>query len=164
MRIYVDVPQAFASQLQPGMKVAFTVAQNPGRHCEALLDTTSDAISRGSRSLLVELNRENKDRLLQPGSYAEVHFELPADDSVLVLPASALIFRSAGPQVAIVDADNKVMLKAIEIGRDLGTEIEVRSGISPTDKVVGNPSDSIADGDVVRVAGKAGPAYQISAR
>jgi RND family efflux transporter MFP subunit len=164
MRIYVEVPQVFASQLKQGMKAEFKLAQYPNRIFHAILATTSDAISRGSRTLLVELHRDNKDRVLQPGSFAEVHFEIPADQNALTLPASALIFRSGGPQVAVVGPDNKIVLKHIEIGRDLGTEIEVLSGVASSDKVVRDPSDSIDGGDAIRVANQDGLVSQIIAR
>ncbi len=154
-RVYVNVPQSFAAQLHPGMKAKLMLSQYPGRSFEAVLTTTSEAISKKARTLLVELHRDNKDGLLQPGSFVEVHFELPPDKNVLVLPASALIFRGEKQQVAVVDMDNKVVLKIIEIGRDLGTEIEIISGLSPADKVIRNPSDSIGSGDTVRIKGDA---------
>jgi multidrug efflux pump subunit AcrA (membrane-fusion protein) len=131
------------------------LSQYPGRTFNAVLTTTSDAISKKARTLLVELHRDNKDGLLQPGSFVEVHFELPPDQNVMVLPASALIFRSEKKQVAVVGMDNKVVLKTIEIGRDLGTEIEITSGLSPSDKVIRNPSDSIGNGDSVHIKGEA---------
>ena len=164
MRLYVDVPQAFASQIREGMNAVFTLPQYLDRKFEAVVMTTSNAISRPSRSLIVELRCGNKDSLLQPGSYAEIHFELPADKNALTLPASTLIFRRAGPQVALIGPENKITLKPIDIGRDLGTEIEVRSGLSINEKVVLSPSDSIKDGDIVRVAGDGQDLPQISAR
>jgi len=155
MRIYVDAPQSFAAQLHAGMNAKLMLSQYPGRTFNAVLTTTSDAISKKARTLLVELHRDNKDGLLQPGSFVEVHFELPPDQNVMVLPASALIFRSEKQQVAVVGMDNKVVLKTIEIGRDLGTEIEITSGLSPSDKVIRNPSDSIGNGDSVHIKGEA---------
>jgi RND family efflux transporter MFP subunit len=164
LRVYVDAPQAFAAQIHAGLTAKLKLSQFPGRTFDAVVATTSDAISRKSRTLLVELRRDNKDGLLQPGSFVEVHFELPPDKNVLALPASALIFRGEKLQVAIVGPDNKVTLQAIEIGRDLGTEVEVLSGLSPTDKVVRNPSDSLSNGDLVRIAGQAPLASEASAR
>jgi RND family efflux transporter MFP subunit len=155
MRIYVDAPQSFAAQLHAGMNAKLMLSQYPGRTFNAVLTTTSGAISKKARTLLVELHRDNKDGLLQPGSFVEVHFELPPDQNVMALPASALIFRSEKQQVAVVGMDNKVVLKTIEIGRDLGTEIEITSGLSPSDKVIRNPSDSIGNGDSVHIKGEA---------
>jgi RND family efflux transporter MFP subunit len=163
MRIYVDVPQAFAAQLHPGMKAKLVLPQYPSRTFNAVLATTSDAISKKARTLLVELHRDNKDGLLQSGSFVEVHFELSPDPNVMVLPASAFIFRSEKQQVAVVGVDNRVVLRTIEIGRDLGTEIEILSGLSPTDRIIRNPSDSVGNGDIVHIKGEAS-ASEASAR
>jgi RND family efflux transporter MFP subunit len=164
MRIYADVPQAYAAQIHTGMTADLTLSQYPDRIFHAVVATTSDAITRKTRTLQVELHRDNKDGLLQPGSFAEVHFKLPPNPNDLVLPASAIIFRRNSLEVAVVGADNKITLKPIRIGRDLGTTVEVQSGLSVTDRIVKNPSDSITNGDTVRVAGQDGAASEISAR
>lgn len=164
MRIYASVPQSFSAQLHVGMTAKLKLPQYPDRTFEASLATTSDAISPKSRTLLVELRRDNKDGMLQPGSFVEVHFELPANNEVLHLPASALIFRGNQAEVATVGRDNKVTLKPVEAGRDLGTEIEIQSGLSPSDRVIRSPSDSVADGDIVKIAGQDKAAPEISAR
>lgn len=164
LRIYVDVPQSYSAEIHSGMVAEIKAGQYPDRIFHATVATTSDAIARKSRTLQVELHRDNKDGLLQPGSFVEVHFELPPDPNDLVLPASALIFRRNNLEVAVVGAGNKITLKPIEVGRDLGTEVEVRSGLSPTDRVVRNPSDSISDGDIVRIVGQKEDSSQVSAR
>jgi RND family efflux transporter MFP subunit len=164
LRVYVDVPQSYSAEIRPGMVAELKASQYPDRIFHATVATTSDAIARKSRTLQVELHRDNKDGVLQPGSFVEVDFTLPPNPNDLVLPASALIFRRNNVEVAVVGADNRVTLKPIEIGRDLGTEVEVRSGVSPTDRVVRNPSDSISDGDVVRIAEEKQDASQVSAR
>lgn len=164
LRVYVKVPQAFAARLHAGMTAQIKVPQYPDRTFDATLATTSEAISQKSRSLLVELHYDNKDGLLQPGSFVEVHFDLPSDENTLRLPASALIFRKNRPEVATVGIGDKIMLKPITISRDLGTEIEVQSGLAPSDHVVRSPWDSIADGDSVRIAGQDKAASEISAR
>jgi RND family efflux transporter MFP subunit len=152
MRVYVRVPQAYASQLQPGLVAYLKLAQYPHEEFKATLDTTSNAISKESRTALVELLAENKDGKLWPGTFAEVHFQLPPDPDIYHIPTSALVFRQHGLQVATVVGDNKVELKPINPGRDLGSEIEVLSGIGPSDRVIDNPPDSISNGDVVKVA------------
>jgi RND family efflux transporter MFP subunit len=164
MRIYVNVPQAFSAQIHLGMKAQLKLPQFPNRSFAATVVTTSDAISQRARSLLVELRRNNKDGLLQPGAFTEVDFELPPDPNALRIPASALIFRRLGPEVASVGADDKVVLKPVVVGRDLGTEIEIKSGLSPEDRLIRSPSDSIADGELVRIAGPAGAGVDVSAR
>jgi RND family efflux transporter MFP subunit len=153
MRIYVDVPQAFSAEVSVGMPVQLKLPQFPNQSFAARVATTSDSISQGSRSLLVELRRDNKDGLLQPGAFVEVDFNLPPDPNALRIPASALIFRRLGPEVATVDSDEKVVLRDVVVGRDLGTEVEIKSGLSSDDRLIRSPSDSIASGERVRVEG-----------
>jgi RND family efflux transporter MFP subunit len=153
MRIYVDVPQAFSAQVHAGMSAQLKLPQFPDQSFAATVTTTSDAISQGSRSLLVELRRDNKDGLLQPGAFVEVDFDLPPDPNALRIPASALIFRRIGPEVATVDSNDKVVLKDVVVGRDLGTEVEIKSGLATDDRLIRSPSDSIASGDKVSVEG-----------
>jgi RND family efflux transporter MFP subunit len=155
MRVYVRVPQAYASQLTRGMEADLKLAQYPHQMFKATLDTTSNAISKDSRTVLVELMAENSGGKLWPGTFAEVHFKLPPDADVLKIPTSALVFREHGLEVATVGPGNKIALKPVTAGRDLGTEIEILSGLDASDRVVDNPTDSIAAGDVVRVAGAA---------
>jgi RND family efflux transporter MFP subunit len=153
MRVYVRVPQAYAGQLHPGITADLKLSQYPGQVFKATLETLSNAISKESRTVLVEMMAENPDGKLWPGTFAEVHFQLPPDPNVYRLPTSTLVFQEHGLQVATVGNDNKVTLKPVTPGRDLGTEIEILSGLSPSDRVINNPPDSLADGDVVKVAG-----------
>lgn len=150
MRVYVRVPQVNAAAMHKGLKVALTLPQYPGRTFTGALDTTSSAISETARALLVEAIFPNPDALLTPGAYAEARFNLPLDPHKLVVPASAMLFRNERPEVAAVK-NNKVVLKPITILVDLGTSIEVGTGIEPGDKIVKSPSDSIETGDEVRV-------------
>jgi multidrug efflux pump subunit AcrA (membrane-fusion protein) len=106
----------------------------------------------------VELHVDNSNGELLPGAYARVHFSLPGRSGTLRIPASALLFRSAGLQVATVGGDLHVKLKGIVQGRDFGRTVEVLSGLTASDEVVANPPDSVTDGTVVRVAKPAAPA------
>ncbi|WP_219320929.1 efflux RND transporter periplasmic adaptor subunit [Methylovirgula sp. HY1] len=155
MRIYVDVPQPFAAQIHPGMTAALELIQYPDRAFNAVVATTSQSIAKHSRTLLVQLQCKNEDGLLLPGSYVEVRFDLPPNENILLVPTSALVFRDAGSEVAVVGNDMRVTLKRIRIGRDLGTSMEIVSGLSVTDRVVRDPPDSIKDGDIVRTIGPA---------
>jgi RND family efflux transporter MFP subunit len=152
MRIYVRVPQTLSGGLIVGQKAKLQLPQHPNRRIEAVVATTSQAINQASRTLLVELHAGNADGELQPGTYAEVHFELPPNPSVLKLPTSALLFREDGLRVATLAPNDTVVLKPVTIGRDLGTEVEIVSGLGATDRVINSPSDSIAEGDTVRPA------------
>ncbi len=155
LRLYVHVPQSYSSQITSGMTAALTVPEYPGRTFKAQLTTTSNAVSDNSGTLLVELAVDNADSLLQPGDYAQVTFKLAnpqaGGSSALEVPASALLFRKEGLQVAIVDSSNRVRLQKVSVGTDLGQAVEVTSGLSPTDRIIDNPPDSISTGDLVRV-------------
>ena len=155
MRVYVRVPQAYASELQPGMVATLAEPQYPGRTFRATLATTSQSVAAESRTVLVELMAPNPDRKLWAGTFAEVRFDVPGDDGVLRVPASALIFRAHGAQLATVDRKNRIVLKDVTIGRNLGTQIEIEDGISAADRVVTTPLDTIEDGDTVNVASDA---------
>jgi RND family efflux transporter MFP subunit len=151
MRVYVSVPQNDAAEIQPGLGATLTLPEYPGRVFKASLDTTSHAISDASDTLLVELLADNLGGVMTPGEYAQVTLHLPAARGALRLPASALIFRQQGLQVATVLPNRTVLMKNIRIGRDLGTEVEVSDGLSAQDHVVDNPPDSIRTGDHVHV-------------
>ena len=105
-----------------------------------------------SRTLLVQLEADNAQGKLVSGSYADVHFDLPAVKGIVQLPVTALLFRQNGLKVATVGADNRVVLKKIQLGRDFGTRVEVIAGLDPTDRVIDSPPDWLAQGDSVRVS------------
>jgi membrane fusion protein, multidrug efflux system len=153
LRVYANVPQSYSAQIVPGMQVTLTVPEYPGRTFPARLDSTSNAISAQSSTLLVEFQADNAAGLLKPGDYAEVSMGLPGGGVHLRLPASALMFRAEGLRVATVGANNRVLMKPISIETDLGTQVIVASGLSPKDRVVDNPPDSLGNGDAVRVEG-----------
>ncbi|HTV52239.1 MAG TPA: efflux RND transporter periplasmic adaptor subunit [Steroidobacteraceae bacterium] len=152
MRVFVQVPQTMSAGIHAGLVAELHVPQYPDRVFKAEVATTANAINPSARTLLVELHAPNPDGLLQPGTYAEVHLELPGNPSVVRIPTSALIFRQDGLQVAVVDAHDRAQLRHVTLGRDLGTDVEVLSGISPKDRVIESPPDSIASGDPVRIA------------
>ena len=151
LRIYVEAPQGYSYLIKPGLKVEIDFPELPGQHFDATVLGTSNAIRESSRTSTVELLMDNKDGKLYSGSYAEAHFVLKSDSQVLRLPVSALLFRRNGQEVATVDADNRVVLKSITIAHDLGRVVEVSSGLKATDRVIDNPSDSIVQGDSVRI-------------
>jgi RND family efflux transporter MFP subunit len=158
MRVYVRVPQAYASELKIGMQAILTEPQYPGTKFLAHLVTTSQSVTADSRTVLVELLAPNPDGKLWAGTYAEVTFELPGDAEMLRVPASALIFRSNGAQLATVRPGGRILMKDVTIGRNLGTEIEIRSGVTSADAVVVSPPDTLEDGESVELA--AGPSQE----
>ena len=103
--------------------------------------------------MTVELQMNNKNGEVLPGTYADVHFTLPTNSEVFRIPSSALLFRKNGMELATVGPDDRVVLKPVVIGRDLGSVVEVISGITGSDRVIDTPSDSLAQGDKVRTTG-----------
>ncbi len=156
MRVYVRVPQSFAADVHEGMRATLKLPQYPDRNFDAAITTTSQAIDRKSRSLLVELSAKNEDGALQPGAFAEVRFQIPEAADALRLPASAMIFRGDSVEVATVGANNRVVMKKVEIARDFGSEVAIASGLSANDRVIASPSDSVEEGDEVRVLSPTG--------
>jgi RND family efflux transporter MFP subunit len=153
MRVFVQVPQEISASLHTGLTAALHLPQYPDRVFNATVATTSEAINESARTLLVELHADNSQGLLQPGTYAEVHFELPSDPHMVRIPTSALIFRQDGMQVAVVGPGNRIALRAVKLGKNLGTDVEVLVGITSEDRVVDSPPDSLANNDVVSIEG-----------
>jgi RND family efflux transporter MFP subunit len=152
LRIYVRVPETYASVTRPGLDAELRFAEFPGREFPAKTVRTSNALDPTLRTLQVELELDNAKGEVYPGAFAEVHFKLAANSQTLRLPANTVIFRAAGLQVATLDKDHRVKLKNIVQGRDFGNTIEVLSGLDPSDTVIVNPPDSITDGLTVRIA------------
>jgi RND family efflux transporter MFP subunit len=156
MRVYVRAPESYAAALKDGMKAILQLPEYPDRAFEATIETTSRAIDKKSRSLLVELYADNKDGALAPGAFARVHFQVPPDPNALTLPANALLFRNNGLEVATLGLDNRIILKKVRIARDFGSEVEISGGLSVGERIVANPPESIGDGEEVRVAATSG--------
>jgi len=154
MRVYVQVPQQLSADIHHGLTANLHLPQYVDRTFKAIVATTSSAINTSARTLLVELHAENPDSLLQPGAYAQVDFKLPSNPDVVRVPTSALIFREHGLEVATIGLDNKIELRPVTLGRNLGTEVEVVKGLKISDRVVNSPPDSLAAGDTVRIAGQ----------
>jgi RND family efflux transporter MFP subunit len=154
LRIYVRVPQNYAPYIRPNMTVSFMVPQYPGRVFQASLVASAGAVASATGTVLVQFGLDNPDGVLQPGTYAEVKFPLPPGANGIRVPATALMFRDEGMQVATVDATNHVRLRTVTISRDMGAAVDVGNGISPRDRIIDNPMDALRDGDEVRIAGK----------
>ena len=156
-RIYVEVPQAYSRALRVGTPAALRLPEKPGEAYAALVADTAASISENSRTMLVELEADNPNGVLLPGSYVDVSFKLDTAPGILRLPISALLFRRHGLEVATLGADDRVVMKHVALGRDFGVEAEVVSGLQSADRVIDNPPDSLADHDLVSVAKQGGP-------
>jgi RND family efflux transporter MFP subunit len=152
VRIFVQVPQSFSAGLVPGMKATFEMPQYPGVQFDATLTHLSKAINASSHSMQVELQADNAAGKFFGGSYCNVHFEIPTDANLVKIPSTALVTGNQGTQVATLDSNNKVVLKSVKLGRDLGDSVEVIAGLSPSDRIINNPPETLAAGDTVRLA------------
>lgn len=152
LRVYVSLPQLLVGSVKAGSVARLTVPEQPGKVHPATVQSMSQAISSGSGGMLVQLAVDNPGSELLPGSFANVSFEVPRAAGVLSIPPSALIFDKTGLRVATVDGGDKVVLKPVKIARDLGTSIEIASGLTAQDRVIESPPDGVGAGDTVRVA------------
>jgi len=152
LRVYVSVPQAYAPSMKVGMKANVTLQEFPGQKFLGTVARTADAIDPATRTLNTEVDVPNKDGKLLPGSFGQVHFATGASVPRITIPVNAMLFRAEGPQVAVVDKDNKVHLRPISIGRDFGATLEILGGLDVSDRIVINPSDSLEEGQQVHVA------------
>lgn len=152
LRIYVDVPEAYAARTTVGLQADLHFTEHPGKAYSATLVRTAQALNPDLRTLQVELQVDNTSGELFPGAYAEVHFRLPGSTSTVRVPATALVFRAQGLQVATVEDGSRIRMKKILEGRDFGTSVEVLSGLSASDEIVVNPPDSLSDGSTVKIS------------
>ncbi|MFK3642694.1 efflux RND transporter periplasmic adaptor subunit [Pseudomonas protegens] len=156
LRLYVPIPQNYASVIHPGLQAQLTVPEHPGQHFSALLLGDSTAIDPRSGTLLAQFVAANPDGALMPGDYAEATLAIPADTHGVSIPASALIFRAQGTQVAVIDGSRHVHLRSIHIGLDLGERLLIDQGLQATDQVIDNPPDALREGDLVQLADAGG--------
>ncbi|HTQ99910.1 MAG TPA: efflux RND transporter periplasmic adaptor subunit [Candidatus Acidoferrum sp.] len=152
IRIYVNVPQQYASLMQPGLTAKLSVPEWPGRVFPARLVAASGAINSQTGALQVQLVTPNTDRALHSGGYAQVQFELPGSTQAMNIPASSLILRGTGTTVATLGADGHVHMVPVTVGRDLGPKVEIITGLTRDIQLIDNPPDSLADGAEVKVA------------
>ena len=150
LRVNVYVPQAYAAFVQEGSMAYLEMAEFPGEKIQGKVAHIAGGLDATMRTLQTEIDVDNKDGRLFPGAFANVHLFLPLKKSPTVIPVNALIFRSAGSQVAIVDGQGVVHLKNVTIGQDYGTSLEITDGVTKADSIVINPSDSLADGAKVQ--------------
>lgn len=156
LRLYVPIPQNYASVIHPGLQAQLTVPEHPGQHFSAQLLGDSTAIDPRSGTLLAQFVAANPDGALMPGDYAEATLAIPADTHGVSIPASALIFRAQGTQVAVIDRSRHVHLRSIHIGLDLGERLVIDQGLQATDQVIDNPPDALREGDRVQLADAGG--------
>jgi RND family efflux transporter MFP subunit len=155
-RVMLSVPEAAAAQLRAGSDAEVLVASLGGAKFKGIVARTSGAVDEATRTMLVEVDVPNPNARLLPGMYAQVRLAVHNVSPGVMLPANALVTRTAGPQVVVV-RDGRAHFQKVELGRDLGPEIEVLGGLEEGATVIVNPSDDVAEGTKVRVAAAAKP-------
>jgi RND family efflux transporter MFP subunit len=158
IRVYVSVPEAYSSAIKVGGKASLTLDEYPGRSFEGTIARNSNAIDQATRTLNVEVDIDNPKAELLPGAYVFVHFKVPEHATSLMIPSNTLLFRAQGLQVGVV-RNNRVHLIPVKIGKDTGANVEISSGLTTSDPVVLDPSDSLASGQEVQIANQ--PATQM---
>ena len=160
LRVYANLPQLYSANVKPGAKIDLSFAEHAGKIYQGTLVRTADAIDPASRTLLVEIDVDNRTGELLPGSLAQVHFKKPAAGPTLIVPAAALIFRKEGLRVGVVVNGNTAHLVPVVIGEDDGASVQIVTGLSLGDQVIQDPPDSLIDGEKVQVVS---PANQTNA-
>jgi RND family efflux transporter MFP subunit len=151
LRVYVNVPQVFATGAKPGISADLTFAEYPNRAFTGKLVRTANSIDPSSRTLLVEVDVDNRNGELLPGAYTQVHFKIKAQGPSFVVPVSTLIFREEGLKIGTVVNGNQAKLVPVVIGQDDGRTVQIISGLDQNSKVIQEPPDSLVDGEIVHV-------------
>ena len=151
LRVYVTVPQAFADLVKIGTEGELTLDEFPGRKFLGHVTDTAKAIDPTSRTLLTELQIPNETGQLLPGAYALITLQVRDNSGILTIPSNALLFRSEGTTVGVVDAHGRAEIRKITTNLNLGEKLEISQGLSEADQVIVNPSDSLANGMAVKI-------------
>ena len=157
LRVFVSVPENYASAIHPGLAAYLQLAQYPDRKFPGSVVRTAEAITPAARTLLSEVDVPNKDGALMPGGYAQIHLQTKIAAARLSVPINALLFRAEGVRAVVIDANHKTHLRPLIVGRDYGTTLEVLEGLQADDWIVLNPPDSLEDGVQVNVKPEASP-------
>jgi RND family efflux transporter MFP subunit len=151
LRVYANLPQIYSGNVKRGSKIDLTFAEHAGKTYQGTLVRTADAIDPVSRTLLVEIDVDNRIGELLPGSLAQVHFKTPAAGPTFIVPAAALIFRKEGLRVGVLLNGNTAHLVPVVIGEDDGANVQIVTGLGLGDQVIQDPPDSLIEGEKVRV-------------
>ncbi len=151
LRVYADVPEVYAVTLKRGMKIDLTFPEHPKQTFVGTLVRTADAIDPASRTLLTEIDVDNRSGELMPGSLAQVHFKTPAVNRTFIVPSAALIFRREGLEVGTVVNGDTAHLVPVVIGEDDGATVQIINGLNANDRVIQDPPDSLIEAEKVTV-------------
>jgi RND family efflux transporter MFP subunit len=150
VRAYVNVPQSESTSIHVGLKAKLTIPDRPNRSFQGTVTHTSDSLDAASRTLLAEIQIDNKGGQLLPGMYSQVTFETPRREPPLLIRADTLVVRADGQQVAVVTPEKTAHFQRIVLGRDFGDTLEVLSGLDANAEVIINPGDRVQEGAKVK--------------
>jgi len=151
LRVYVYVPQSFSQRIKVGDNVKVTQTELAGQTFDGAVVRTAGAIDAATRTLQIEVDLPNHEGKLLAGSYVQVALPVNGTATALIVPSNVVLYRPEGTKIATVDNTGHVKLHLVNIGHDLGNTLEILSGLTPTDTMVLNPPDSLADNDAVTV-------------
>jgi RND family efflux transporter MFP subunit len=151
LRVQVEVPQSAALAIKVGQQATLTVQERPGRRYVATVTRSADSIDVAARTMLTEVQVDNREGSLVPGMYGEVNFDVTANHPSLIIPSTALVIDKNGMHVVSVSADSRVHFVAVDIGQDQGSQVEISRGLRGGETLVSNPSDLLSDGEKVSV-------------
>lgn len=152
LRVFVNVPQAYAGYIKPGLQATIRLQEFPGQSFVGTVARSAESLDPATRTLRTEVDVPNPGGRLLPGAFAQVSFSVGADVQRMTVPVNAMLFRSQGAQVAVVGPDKRVQLRPLVIGRDYGNTLEVLGGLGLNDLIVVNPPDSLEQGQMVNTA------------
>ena len=149
LRVFVNVPQVFVTGIKVDQKAVVSRREDPAKQFPGKVTRTADALDPATRTLLTEVQVPNPDNVLRPGMYLQVKFIFGREVLPIIIPAAAVATRSGGPRVGVVDDQNRVHYRSVELGRDFGAEIQVITGLKAGETVIVHPGDDLADGTVI---------------
>ena len=162
LRVYVNVPQNYVPNVPPGTKATLQVPEHPGKTFSGTVESSAQAVNPNTGTTLMQIIVDNSAGEMMPGDYASIRLQAASAAQMLSVPSSAVIFDAKGVSIATVGSDNRVLLKPVTIGRDLGSVVEIASGLALNDRVVQNPPDGVATSDLVHVVGPAATAVAVT--
>lgn len=150
LRVVVDVPQVFASDVRVGREAVIFRREEPNRVFTGKVARTANALDPSTRTLRTEVEVPNPKGELLPGMYLQVKFTLKREVAPVLVPTAALIIRTAGPKVALLDSQQAVHYRDVQLGRDYGAEVEVTAGLQGGETLVLHPGDDLPEGTKVQ--------------
>jgi RND family efflux transporter MFP subunit len=149
LRVFVYVPQVFATGIKVGQVASVYQRDDPAKQFPGKVTRTADALDANTRTLLVQVDVPNPDNVLRPGMYLQVRFVFDRDPQAVMIPAAALATRTGAPRVAVLDGQNRVQYRTVQLGRDFGAEIAVIAGLNPGETIVVHPGDDLPEGTTI---------------